>query len=126
MVETESAAEERAPWEVDRQLLGNPAQLGRRQLRGGDQEQRIREAAAAHWTACAQRGFGHPGGGRVDADDECARFAAGALDDRPAVAGPEVDDDTVGAGNPGGELADVHLVDASADDAAHGPESTLS
>jgi hypothetical protein len=73
-----------------------------------------------------ERRLGHPGGRRVDADHERGRLAPGAGQDGPPVTGTQVDDDPVGAGDPGSELADVHLVDASADDAAHGPESTLS
>jgi hypothetical protein len=73
-----------------------------------------------------ERRLGHPRGGRVDADHERARFASGAGEDGSPVTGAEVDDDPVRAGDPWSELADVHLVNASADDAAHGPESTLS
>ena len=73
-----------------------------------------------------ERRLGHRRGVRVDADDERGRLAPGArqrrLDRRRCR----------GRRRPGrraairvGELADVHLVDSPADDAAHGRESTL-
>ena len=59
------------------------------------------------------------------ADDQRPRLAPGTREHRSAVAGSQVDDDPFGASDQGFELADIHLVDAPADDASHGRESTL-
>ena len=48
----------------------------------------------------ASRRLGHRGGVGVDADDEGSAFRARPVHDRPTVAGSEVDDDPVGAGDP--------------------------
>jgi hypothetical protein len=42
-----------------------------------------------------------------------------------SIPGPDVEDQALGARDPMGELADVHLGDATADDLTHGGESTL-
>jgi hypothetical protein len=126
VIERECASEQGAPREEDRDLIGDPAKLAGRALHGGRDEEGVREAAAPLGSGRPERRLGHPRGGRVDADDERARLTPGTRQDRPTVAGTEVEDDSVGASNPGSELADVHLVDAPADDAAHGRDSTLS
>ena len=73
----------------------------------------------------ATRGLGHPCGSRVDTDDDRSRLGAGSLEHGPAVAGADVHDHPVGPGDPMGDLSDVHLEGASADDLLHGPQSTL-
>ena len=98
VVEREGAAEQRAPREEDRQLVGDAGTAPSGDaLRGRDDEQRVRQARPAR-------------GGATDsaiaaalasiADDEGAGLRAGPAEDRPTVAGPEVDDDPVGASDP--------------------------
>ena len=90
------------------QLFGNA-------LRGGDDEESVRRTAARR----AARRLGHRRGVGVDADDEGAGLRACPAEDRPTIAGPEVDDDPVGAGDPVAKLADVHLGDPPAGHDAH-------
>ena len=65
------------------------------------------------------RRIAHRRGIGVDADDEGRGLATSPLQDRPSVAGSEVDMDPVGGGDPLMELADVHLGDPPAGHDAH-------
>ena len=69
--------------------------------------------------------FGHRGGGGIEADDEDVRRRGGPGQDGAAIAGTEIEDHPLGAGDPVGDLADVHVGGLVADDGAHGPQSTL-
>ena len=119
LVERERAAEQRAPGKLDRQRVGEAAELRGRLLGGRDDEQGVRQAALRGRARRTSRRLGHRGGVRVDADDERPGLGASPVEDRPTVAGTEVDDDPVGAGDPLVELADVHLGDPSAGHDAH-------
>jgi hypothetical protein len=96
IVQGKRAAEQRAPREEDRQLVGEALQLRRQPLRRGDDEHGVRAARPGR----APRRLGHRRGVGVDPDDEGSGLRAGPVEDRPAVAGAEVDDDPVGAGDP--------------------------
>ena len=63
--------------------------------------------------------------GKVVRSDLEGGFWTLEAEDGSTVTGPEVHDDPAGSIEPGSDLADVHLMDASADHAAHGRESTL-
>lgn len=115
VVVAEDAAQQRAPREVDGQRPGDALQRLRRVLGGRDDEQRVRESAAASGAA---RGLGHAGGAGVDADDERLRMGGGGSQDAAAVTGAEIDRDPGVAGGECFESADVELEQAAALDNA--------
>jgi hypothetical protein len=125
VIEGERAPEQRAPGKQDRHLVGKAGELDGRALDSGDDEQGVVEAAAADGTCRAARRLGQGRGVGVETDDERRGLAAGEADRGPAVAGTDVDDDSLGAGEPGGDLADVDLGQASTDHGLHARESTL-
>jgi hypothetical protein len=88
-------------------------------LGGRDDEQRVRQATLLRRPCRTARRIGHRRGVGIDADDEARRLVASPPEDRPTVAGPEIDMDPVGAGDPLMELADVHLGDPSTGHDAH-------
>jgi hypothetical protein len=116
----DDASQQRAPREVDGDAISAADELSRRALGGGDDEQRVRSSAlglgASGTTGC----LGHPGGDRVEAEDERLRAPAGGLEDGPTVTGPDVDDEPRVRLGQSVELADVHLDEATPDDELHG------
>jgi len=124
VVEAEHAAQERAPRKPHGDGVGDAAQLRRRRLGGASDEQHIRQPALAGRPGGTPGCLGHRGRVGVEADDESPGIGRGGTKDAPAVAGPEVDDHPLVAGDQVGELADVHLVDAPADDGTHDEQST--
>ena len=86
-------------------------------LGGGEDEQRVRECAAASGAA---RDLGHAGGAGIDAHDERLRMGGGGSQDAAAVTGAEIDRDPGVACGERFESADVELEQAAAlDDAEH-------
>jgi len=88
-------------------------------LGGRDDEHRVGQATLFGRSGGTTRRLGHRRCVGIDADDEGRGLAASPLQDRPTVAGPEVNMDPVGAGDPLMELADVHLGDPSTGHDAH-------
>jgi len=119
LINRQGTAEERTPWKVDRQLVRDPKKLRREALRGRDDEEGVGPATSERGSRGAPGGLGHRRGVRVDTDDEGLGLGPGPRDDRPTVAGTEIDDDAAGAGKSLSELADVHLGQASADHCEH-------
>ena len=96
-----------------------PHELGGRALGGRDDEQRVGEAALPGIPRRTPRHVGHRAADASMPMTERGRLASGEGRGRPTVAGPEIDEDPVRGGDPWSELADVHLEEATADDAAH-------
>ena len=69
--------------------------------------------------------LGHRGRGGVHAKHQGARLGARPGEGRAAVTGTDIGDHPVGPGDQAGDLADVHVRDAPADDLSHGRQSTL-
>ena len=106
----------------DRHEVGDASQRRTRErLDAGGQEERVAETAAVG----ASGGLGHRGRGGIETDDQGVGRGRGASQHGPAVAGAEVDDHPLGAGDPVGDLADVDVGGSAADDVSHGPQSTL-
>ena len=64
--------------------------------------------------------IGHRGRRCVDADDQSRRFCCSAGEHDAAVTRADIHDHPVGPGDQAGDLADVHLEGAPADDLSHG------
>ena len=93
-----------------------------RRLDAGGQEQGVRPSVGA----------GHAGTPRPSPRAAAStpmtrlvRLCGGAGQDGAAVAGAEIEDHPLGAGDPVGDLADVHVVVRRPMTCAHGPQSTL-
>lgn len=104
---------------MDRQLVRDPEKPPWQALSGRDDEKGVGLASTVRRPRGTPRGLGHRRGVRVDTDDEGLRLGPGPRDDRPTVAGAEIDNDAAGVGDPLSELADVHLGQASADHCEH-------
>ena len=118
-VEGQRTAQQRAPRQLDGDEVGDPGQLGGERLGGRRDEQGVGRPPRRGGSGGTTGRLGHGVGAGVDADDERARVGGRGGQHEPSVAGAQVDHDPGGAGAPGGELADVHLVDALADHDAH-------
>jgi hypothetical protein len=123
-VEAERAQEQRAPRERNGDEVRRSGEDRVERLRTRGEEERVRGSAAADGPGRATRRLGHRRGGCVDADDERGGVGGGAGEDGPTVAGPEIDDHPLGAGDPLGDLADVCLEGPAADDGTHVEQSS--
>ena len=109
--------QQRAPGEQDRDEVGAGGQRRRGQgLDARGEEQGVGGSAPIG----APGRIGHRGRRRIDADDQRRRFCRGAGEHGPAVTGADIHDHPVGPGDQVGDLADVHLEGAPADDLPHG------
>ena len=116
-VKTEDAPQQRAPREPDRHEIGAPGERGPWQvLDTGREKERVGGTSAGRAPRCV----GHRGRGRIDADHQRLRLRHGACEHGPAVAGADIHDHPVGPGDQVGQLPDVDLEAASADDLSHG------
>ena len=84
-----------------------------------DQQLLVRQAALAGPAGGTTRRLEHRGRVGIDADDEGPRGPRRATEDGPPVSGSEIDDHPLVAGDQAGDLADVHVRDAAADERAH-------
>jgi hypothetical protein len=113
LVMSQDAAQQRSPWEVDRQRLREAVQRSRRVLGRGDGEQRVRRRAAAR---AAAGGLRHAGRVGVDADDERLGITSGCGEHVAAVARAQIKCHAgVSRGNRS-DLADVHFLELAASD----------
>lgn len=125
-IAADAAAQERSPWELHGDARRAVAELGRRRFCRGEDEAGIRQTALAGRPGRTARRFGHGGGDRVQAEREGSRFPGGGGEDGSAVARPDVHRHPLVAGNEIGNLADVHLEEAAANDELdHGRQDTL-
>ncbi len=113
-VEGEGAAEQRAPRELDGDLVEAILELGRQRLGCGRDEDRVREAAASWGTSGTARDLPHRAGICVDPDDERARLASSPTQDGQAVTGAEVRDGAIEAGPRGSHSFGGHTLGAAA------------
>ena len=121
-VQAEHATEQRTPWERDGDEVHAPGErrVGKCFGAGGKEHDVGRTAARR-----ASGRLGHRGRGSVHAKHQGARLGARPGEDRAAVTGTDIGDHPVGPGDQAGDLADVHVRDAPADDLSHGRQSTL-
>ena len=125
VVARECTAEQRAPREVDRELIRDREEFLWGLLRRRDHEERVRDTATPGLPGRPPRGLGHRRRARVDSNDESTGLGPCPRHDRPSVAGTQVDDDPVRSGDPLSELADVHLGEAAARHRTHSRNLTL-
>ncbi len=97
-----------------------PSKAGRQSLDALGDEDDVGQAATSRPASRAARRVGHRPRVGVDGEDECLRVGGRRGERRPAVAGPEVDDDPPVPAGQVEDLADVRLGGAAADDGAHG------
>jgi hypothetical protein len=71
---------------------GDAVQIRRQGLGGGDDEERVGQAAALRGTGGAVRCLGHGGGVGVDTDHEQVGTGCGRLQHEATVTGTEIDD----------------------------------
>jgi hypothetical protein len=121
-LEAQDAAQQGAPRERDGQQV-HATGKGRasQRLGTGREEASVLGTAARRTTGR----LGHRGRGRIDADDQGRGLEGCPSQHGTAITRAEIHDHPVGPGDQAGDLADVHLVDATADDLSHGPQSTL-
>jgi hypothetical protein len=125
LIQTESAAEQRAPRKEHQNKVGRSVQLRRHGLCCGGDEQRVREAALRGRSSRTPGRLGHRRGVGIDTEYERPWLPGRRCQNRAAVTRTQVDDHPLAAGDPIGDLADVHLGDPAARDDTHSRRSLL-
>jgi RNA polymerase sigma factor (sigma-70 family) len=97
-------------------MVGEPLQLRGRSLGGAEEEHRVGQATAPDRCHGTPRGPGHGSRDGIESDDQRGRLGGGGREDRSTITGADVDRHPLVAGNDLGELADVHLEEATPDD----------
>ena len=92
----QGAAQKRSPGSMDRDLVSETAELGRRLLHGRSDEQGVRPAALPNAARGADRRLGHRIDGRVQADDQRGRILSSPRQDRSPVARAQIEHDAFG------------------------------
>ena len=124
-IEPQAALEERAPGKPNGHELCGRGEHGRRGLCGGEDEADVRATALPRRAGCPSRGFGHRGRIRIQAEHQRLWLQRRALEDGPAVPGPDVHRHPGGPSDEVGDLADIHLGDPAAnDEASHALQDT--
>ena len=123
LVEAEGATQQRAPRKQDGNEVGGSVELGREGLSRRHDEQRVGQTAGQTALPCSSGGtsrrLGHRRGVGVDTEHKGPGLAGRRGEDGAAITRTEVDDHPLGAGDPVGDLADVHLSDPTARDDTH-------
>jgi hypothetical protein len=125
LIQTERAAEQRAPREEHKDKVGRAVQLRRHGLCRGDDKQRVGQTTLRRRSSRTPGRLGHRRGVGIDTEDERPWLPARRCQNRAAITRTQVDDHPLGAGDPIGDLADVHLGDPPARDDTHGRRSVL-
>jgi hypothetical protein len=118
-IQADDTAEQGAPREPDGHQRCQAGKLGRWRLGGGEDESYVRESALTRRPGGTTGGLGHRRRIGVEAEGEGGRLPGGRDEDRSTVTGADVDRHPLVAGNKFGELADVHLDEATSDDEAN-------
>lgn len=121
-VEAQHAAQQRSPREQDRHSVGD---AGERRVRQGLSTSRQEHHVAKTGPLGPSGRLGHGRRGRVNTEHERRGRSRGSSKGGPAVAGAEIHDHPLGAGDQVDDLADVDLEGTTPDDLTHGPQSTL-
>ncbi|NJD30169.1 MAG: hypothetical protein FIA92_18035 [Chloroflexi bacterium] len=120
LVTADTATQQRAPREAHGDQVGGTDQRCRWRLGGGRDEQRIRQATAPRGPRSTPRRLGHRCRVGIETDRKGDRIRCGRRQDGAAITGPDIDRQPLEAGDEIGELADVHLEQATSfDDADH-------
>jgi hypothetical protein len=125
IVETEGAAQQRAPREADRDEVGESSQLAWQRLNSGRNERGVGQAALLGVSSRAAGGLGHGTGVGIDADGERRRIGSRCREDGAAVPGSKVDDGPAMSPGQCRQLADVDVDDPAAGHDAHGAQYAI-
>ena len=118
---TDGGAQQRTPREVDGDEGCKAGQLGRQLLHSRRDEARVRQSALSGRSRGTTRGIAHGLVARVDGEHQLVRMISRLVQDVASITRTQVDRDGRVRGGKVGQLADVHLGEATSSHESHEP-----
>jgi hypothetical protein len=118
---SDGGTQQRSPREVNRDEGGKAAQLCGQLCQSGGDEPGVRQAATVRRSRRTAGCLAHRGMARIDGEHQLGGMLGRPMQDVTSVTRTQVDRDTRVRGGQVGQLADVHLGEATASQESHAP-----